>query len=63
MLARWRKEIGGRTVKYRERNACIDAHVDVTEAKQGRPPLNRDWRDKNIKPEGGMEGAKRRERG
>jgi hypothetical protein len=39
------------------------AHVDVTEAKQGRPPLNRDWRDKNIKPEGGMEGAKRRERG
>jgi hypothetical protein len=46
-----------------------EAHVDVTEAKQGRPPLNRDWRDKPVDEErdkdikeGGTEGAERRER-
>lgn len=44
-------------------------HVDLTEAKQGRPPLNRDWRDKPVDEEhdkdikeGGSEGAARRER-
>ncbi|HWB50595.1 MAG TPA: hypothetical protein VG651_15910 [Stellaceae bacterium] len=46
------------------------AHVDVTEAKQGRPPLNRDWRDKPVDQErdkdikqGGIEGAERGRRG
>jgi hypothetical protein len=46
------------------------AHADVTEAKQGRPPLNRDWRDKPVDQErdkdikeGGIEGAARKERG
>ncbi|MBV9552431.1 MAG: hypothetical protein JO032_06515 [Alphaproteobacteria bacterium] len=45
------------------------AHSAVTEDKQGRPPLSRDWRDKPVDQErdkdlkqGGIEGAARTER-
>jgi hypothetical protein len=47
--------------------ASAQAQPAITEEKQGRPPLNRDWRDKPVDQErdkdikeGGIEGAARR---
>lgn len=57
----------GRGQRGRSDSDSADAHVDVTEAEQGRPPLNRDWRDKPVDQErdkdikkGGLDGAGRR---